>query len=91
MKKITKLTESDLTRIIKKVINERTINNKELPLCSDYKNFIPQYTSSGLFQIDFDGNGNMHLYCTRDKEMAYLGYKSLPPCVKDQDYCRVCQ
>ena len=90
MKKIIRLTERDLTRIVKRIINERSMNNEELPPCSIYKSFIPFKVASGLFQVDFDENGNMHLYCTQNKEMSYLGFDSLPPCVKDKDYCRVC-
>ena len=46
MKKI-KLTESELTRLIKRVINEQ--EQTELPLCSEFKKYPTHKTSVVLF------------------------------------------
>jgi hypothetical protein len=56
----------------------------ELPLCSEFKNFLP--ANFGWFAPDWDKDGNMILYATKDHE-----WTNAPPSIKDKDYCRACK
>ena len=93
MGKVIRLNEGDIQRIVKRVLNERDTSHtdpEQLPLCSEFKTFI-EYNIGDLFMMDFDEKGVARLYCRRDKaDNNYLGYDSLPPCVKHKDYCRLC-
>jgi len=64
----------------RRVLRERAMSNtpSELPLCSEFKNFLPY--NFGWFAPDWDKDGNMILYATKDNEDEGM--------VNQKDFCR---
>jgi hypothetical protein len=85
MKKIVRLKESDLSRIITRVINEQpqmTTGTKQLPLCSKFKNFISG--NLGYFYPEWDSNGMILIARSDFKLQSNPDY----PLKKDTPFCQ---
>ena len=88
MKKIIRLTESDLTRLVKKVIKEQlSAQSLSSPMGEDTKKF--QQVFNKLYKTNFKIDGNWEDKRYNETMTRYIKDKGIPPyvCRKGDGYC----
>jgi len=86
MKKVVRLSENDLSSLVRRIINEQpTTQEAPLPPCSQIKNYING--NLGEFYSSWDASGNMILIAGRDYQID-----SAPnnPMVEGKPFCKCC-
>ena len=99
MKKIVKLTESDLNNLVKKVIEEQAAQAPapqaqaapaQMPSCSQFKKFIGEGIDTNIgsyFYPQFDASGAMVLYGA-NKVTGRSDKGQQVQALKDQPFCK---